>query len=123
MSTVIRLRYGRPENRGSIPERDKRYFCSPNRPDRIWGQSALYSMGTRFSPPGSKAYHSPPSSAKVKNAWIYTSTPAYIFTACTETISHLPSIYSLPTMFKAFMYKIQECPSIKDIYRAAPVIA
>jgi hypothetical protein len=36
-------------------------------------------MGTRGSFPGGKAYHSPPSSAEVKNAWSYTSTPQYIF--------------------------------------------
>jgi hypothetical protein len=41
---------------------------------------ASYPMGTGdFSSgakrPGREAYHSPPSSAKVKNAWSYTSTP------------------------------------------------
>jgi hypothetical protein len=34
-----------------------------------------YPMGTRVSFPGGNAYHSPPSSAEVKNAWSYTSTP------------------------------------------------
>jgi hypothetical protein len=29
--------------------------------------------------PGREADHSPPSSAKVKNAWSYTSTPKYVF--------------------------------------------
>jgi hypothetical protein len=43
-----------------------------------------YAMGTRDSFPGVKwpgreADHSPPSSAKVKNAWSYTSTPQYAF--------------------------------------------
>jgi hypothetical protein len=41
---------------------------------------ASYPMGTRGSFPGVKrpgceAYHSPPSSAEVKNVWIYTFTP------------------------------------------------
>jgi hypothetical protein len=40
-------------------------------------------MGTRGSFPGGRpgreADHSPPSSAVVKNAWSYTSTPQYIF--------------------------------------------
>jgi hypothetical protein len=36
-------------------------------------------MGVKW--PGSEADHSPPSSAEVKNAWIYTSTPQYAFTA------------------------------------------
>jgi hypothetical protein len=43
-------------------------------------------MGTRGSFPGGKAagveaYHLPPSSAVVKNAWSYTSTTQYIFKA------------------------------------------
>jgi hypothetical protein len=44
-------------------------------------------MGTRdFSlgvkRPGREADHSRPSSAEVKNAWSYTSTPQYVFMAC-----------------------------------------
>jgi hypothetical protein len=31
--------------------------------------------------PGSEADHSPPSSAEVKNTWIYTSTLPYVFMA------------------------------------------
>jgi len=31
--------------------------------------------------PGHEADHSPPSSAEVKNAWSYTSTPQYVFVA------------------------------------------
>jgi hypothetical protein len=31
--------------------------------------------------PGREADHSPPSSAEVKNAWSYTSTPQYVFMA------------------------------------------
>jgi hypothetical protein len=47
---------------------------------------ASYPMGTRgFSlgvkRPERKADHSPPSSAEVKNAWSYTSTPQYVFMA------------------------------------------
>jgi len=34
-----------------------------------------------FMPPGNEADHSPPSSAEVKNAWSYTSTPPYVFMA------------------------------------------
>jgi hypothetical protein len=45
-----------------------------------------YTMGTRDSFPGVKrprreADHSPPTNAKVKNMWIYTSTPPYVFMA------------------------------------------
>jgi hypothetical protein len=47
---------------------------------------AFYPMGTRGSFPGGKrpwreADYSPPSSAEVKNAWSYTSTPQYVFMA------------------------------------------
>jgi hypothetical protein len=47
---------------------------------------ASYPVGTRGSFPGGKrpgreADHSPPSSAEVKNAWSYTSTPQYVFMA------------------------------------------
>jgi hypothetical protein len=51
-----------------------------NIPDRLWGPPASYPVGTRASFPrskavGSEADHSPPSSAKIKNVWNYTSFP------------------------------------------------
>jgi hypothetical protein len=47
---------------------------------------ASYPMGTMGSfpegkAPGREADHSLPSSVEVKNAWIYTSTPPYVFMA------------------------------------------
>jgi hypothetical protein len=46
---------------------------------------AYYPMGTGVSLgvklPGREANYSPPSSAEVKNAWSYTSTPPYVFMA------------------------------------------
>jgi hypothetical protein len=42
---------------------------------------ASYPMGTRGSFSGGEADHSPPSSAEVKYAWNYTSTPQYVFIA------------------------------------------
>jgi hypothetical protein len=47
---------------------------------------ASYPMGSGGSFPGVKragreAEHSPPSSAEIKNAWIYTSIPQYAFMA------------------------------------------
>jgi hypothetical protein len=39
---------------GSIPGSAK-FFSSPQRPDRLWGPSASYTMGTRSSFPGGKA--------------------------------------------------------------------
>jgi hypothetical protein len=41
-----------------------------------WVPGAL-SMGVKW--PGGEADHSPPSSAEVKSAWNYTSTPPYVF--------------------------------------------
>jgi len=49
------------------------FLFSLPRPDRLWG---LLSMGAgRIKWPGRESDHSPPSSAEVKNAWRYTSTP------------------------------------------------
>jgi hypothetical protein len=59
---------------------------SPPRPDKLWGPTqppiqwvpgALFPWVKR---PGSEAYYSPPSSAKV-NAWSYTSISSYVFMA------------------------------------------
>jgi hypothetical protein len=56
------------------------FFSSPPRPDRFWGQPRLPSSGCRSLTPGVKrpgreADHSPTSTAEIKNAWSYTSTP------------------------------------------------
>jgi len=48
----------------------------PTPPPIQWVTEAL-SLGVKR--PGSEADHSPPSSAKVKNAWTYTSTPQHAF--------------------------------------------
>jgi hypothetical protein len=50
----------------------------PTRPAIQWILEGLY---LRVKRPGSEADNSPPSSAKVKNAWSYTSTPQYVFMA------------------------------------------
>jgi hypothetical protein len=65
------------DDRGSVPGRSNRFFSIQQCPDRLWGPSSLLYSGYR----GLKADHSPPSSADVKNAWIYTSTPPYVFMA------------------------------------------
>jgi hypothetical protein len=43
------------------------------------GNGGALSLGVKW--PGPEADHSPPSSAEVKNAWSYTSTPQYVFMA------------------------------------------
>jgi hypothetical protein len=56
-------------------------------PDRLWGPPILLPRGYRglFSPevklPGREADHIPPAGADVKNKWVYTSTPPYVFMA------------------------------------------
>jgi hypothetical protein len=59
------------------------YFSSPQRPVRLWDSPKLLTNGYRERfPPGVKgagreADHSHPSSAQVKNAWSYISTPQW----------------------------------------------
>jgi hypothetical protein len=62
-------------------QRGSRIFTSPYLPDRLWGYPASYSMGTvggALSPWkkfGCETDHSSPSSAEVKETWIYTTIP------------------------------------------------
>jgi hypothetical protein len=63
-----------------------RIFCSPFRPDCLWGPPNLLSNGFRGSfsgvnRPDREADRSPLASAEVKKMWIYTSTPPYVFMA------------------------------------------
>jgi hypothetical protein len=76
---VSRLRAGRP---GFVSDGEAGiFFISPPLcPDRLWvpPASCLVVTGTLFlgiKRPEREADHSPPSSAKVKNAWSRTSTP------------------------------------------------
>jgi hypothetical protein len=70
------------DDRGSIPGRDREFFSSPPRPDRLWGPPGLLSNGyegegvlsSGVKRPGREADHSPSSNAEVKNAGSYTST-------------------------------------------------
>jgi hypothetical protein len=52
----------------------------------LWWNVTSYPMGTggtfpRGKEAGALADHSPPTSAKVRNTWIYTSTPIHVFMA------------------------------------------
>jgi hypothetical protein len=58
---------------------------SPSCPDRLWGPPNLLRKGVPgalslgVNRPGCEAEYPPPSSAEVKNAWRYISTPQYTF--------------------------------------------
>jgi hypothetical protein len=63
--------------------RNWEFFSSPH-PERLWGPPIQWVPGAIFLGvkwPGREDDHSPPSSAEVKNAWSYTSTPQYAFMA------------------------------------------
>jgi hypothetical protein len=60
------------------------FFTTASRPALQPTQRPIKTVPVAFPPgikrPGREANHSPPSSAEVKNAWNYTSTPKYVFT-------------------------------------------
>jgi hypothetical protein len=85
-------------------------FPSPPRPERPWGPRSLLSNGYRrvlapeVNRPGRETDHSPPSSAKFKNAWSYTSTPHYVFmTWC------LVKLRDNFTLYSAFVKLVAAC--------------
>jgi len=53
-------------------------ILGPTQPPIQWVLGA-FTLGVKW--PGREADQSPPSSAEVRNAWIYTSTPQYVFMA------------------------------------------
>jgi hypothetical protein len=57
--------------RGSIPGRDKGFYSTPQRSDRVWGPPSLLHNGYRelreVKRPRREANHTPPSSAEVNN--------------------------------------------------------
>jgi hypothetical protein len=72
---------------GSSPGRGWEFFSSPPRPDRLWDPPSLLSnvyqgaLSLGVKRLGREADQLPPSSAEVKNAQSYTSTPQYAFMA------------------------------------------
>jgi len=53
-------------------------------PQKGWAALAL-----RMKLPGRESFESPPSLARVKNSWSYTSIPPYAFATCTLTALHI----------------------------------
>jgi hypothetical protein len=67
---------GQPRNRGSISGKGKRFFSSPQRPDKLLSPPCLLNNGyLGVKRPEREADQSPQSSAKTMNASRYTSTP------------------------------------------------
>lgn len=63
---------GQQKKHGWIPGQGKRFISSPGHPDRLWDPSSLLFSGYSGSFPWSKAQHSPPPNAEVKNEGSYT---------------------------------------------------
>jgi hypothetical protein len=77
----VQRRAVRPEfnsRRGQVWE-----FSSPPAlgPNQLPTQSVAGASSSEIKRPGHEADHWPPSSAEVMNAWSYTTTPPYVFTA------------------------------------------
>jgi hypothetical protein len=80
------LRAGRPSDRSSSPGRVKIFFLFKSCRPVLEATQPLIQWVTRAILPGVKrpdceSDHSPQTSAKVKNTWIYISTPPYVFMA------------------------------------------
>jgi hypothetical protein len=114
------LRDGRPRGRSSRPGKVKNFLFStssrpalrPTQPPIQWVRGALSSGLKRTR---READHSPPASVEVKEMWIYTSTPPYVFMALnftyTETYINL-SVYSDCTLLNIYWnrnYFVQSC--------------
>jgi len=113
------------------------FFSSPPRPPRIWGPPILLPSGygglflLELKRPGREVDHSPPSSAKVKNAWICTSAPSirlwlskgYVFVAHKDisAFTWIPYWFEFVIFFAfAFIYWLkvwQHCLTIRQRFK------
>ena len=79
---------------GSKPGKGKRFVLPKNSPHQLWGPTTHLFNGywgsfPEVERPERQVYHSPPSSAEVKNSYRYATTPIDAFMACKGTT--LPS--------------------------------
>lgn len=88
-AVVSRLQAGQPWSRGSIPGGGKKFFFSPECPDRLWDPPSLLFNGC-LGRLRREADHIPPSSGKVKNERSCTTSAPYVFTVYTEVSLPLP---------------------------------
>jgi hypothetical protein len=79
-SSVGTLRARRPGNRGSIPDRDKRFFFFLQRPDRLWDPPSRHRglFLWELKRAELEADHSPPSSAEFKNGCAIPPPPVFM---------------------------------------------
>jgi hypothetical protein len=103
---------------GSSPGRGWEFFSSPPRPERLWGPPSLLSDGYRglVKRTGHEADHSPPSKAKVKNAWSYTSALSMSWWHGAHTTLPLVKSTDLDTYFCVVLL-IMLLLRLWDIYR------
>jgi hypothetical protein len=99
------------------------YMCSDTDPPIQWVPGNL-SLGVKR--PGSVADYSPPSSAEVKNAWSYSSTPQYVFMAWC-LVKHSGTYYNINTncerserdksvfFLLCWKYKCKNCCIMEDL--------
>jgi hypothetical protein len=92
------------------------FFSSPPRPYRLWVPPSLLYNGCQglslgVKRPRREANHSTPSSAEVKNAWSYTSTPQYAFihkVILVASVPHLHLPHTIKPKFRLYPSNIME---------------
>ena len=80
---------------------DKKFFSTPNRPNKLWGPPSLQGnkyQGSfpRVERPGRDVDHPPPLTAEVKNEWRYTSSPQIYLNGADRDNLHLQVTYGPP---------------------------
>lgn len=79
---------GQLTSHGSVPNMNKRFFCSSKCTNLLWGLLPSYSTGIdcSFAGPQHETDHSHPPSVYVKNECSYTASPPYAIITCIWTV-------------------------------------